>query len=45
MGSHVWVEDQAEAWIDGVVTRVDGQKIQVESRQGKSVSFYNCMLK
>uniref|UniRef100_A0A7N0ZXB4 Myosin-17-like n=1 Tax=Kalanchoe fedtschenkoi TaxID=63787 RepID=A0A7N0ZXB4_KALFE len=36
-GSHVWVEDPAEAWIDGEVIRVNGQEIHVNARNGKTV--------
>lgn len=39
VGSHVWVEDPHLAWIDGQVTRIDGQNIHVRTNKGKTVSF------
>lgn len=37
VGSKVWVEDPEIAWIDGDVTRVNGQEIHVKTTHGKSV--------
>ncbi|KAH0866065.1 hypothetical protein HID58_083276 [Brassica napus] len=37
VGSHVWVEDPHLAWIDGQVTRIDGQNIHVRTNKGKTV--------
>ncbi|KAG2259549.1 hypothetical protein Bca52824_078843 [Brassica carinata] len=37
VGSHVWVEDPHLAWIDGQVTRIDGQTIHVKTKSGKTV--------
>lgn len=39
VGSHVWVEDPALAWIDGEVTRVNGQELHVHTTKGKTVSI------
>lgn len=39
VGSHVWVEDPHLAWIDGQVTRIDGQNIHVRTKKGKTVRF------
>ncbi|EFH66494.1 hypothetical protein ARALYDRAFT_889165 [Arabidopsis lyrata subsp. lyrata] len=37
VGSHVWVEDPHLAWIDGQVTRIDGENIHVKTKKGKTV--------
>lgn len=37
VGSHVWVEDPALAWIDGQVSRIDGQDVHVQTTNGKRV--------
>lgn len=37
VGSHVWVEDPGLAWIDGQVTRIDGQDVHVQTTNGKKV--------
>ncbi|XP_022863825.1 myosin-17 [Olea europaea var. sylvestris] len=37
VGSHVWVEDSALAWIDGEVSRIDGQDVHVKTTNGKTV--------
>ncbi|KAL7593906.1 myosin-17 [Lactuca sativa] len=37
VGSHVWVEDPALAWIDGEVTRVNGQELHVHTTKGKTI--------
>ncbi|GKB78958.1 myosin-17-like protein, partial [Tanacetum coccineum] len=37
VGSHVWVEDPALAWIDGEVTRINGQEVHVRTTKGKTV--------
>jgi hypothetical protein len=41
VGSHVWVEDPEEAWIDGEVVKVDGEEIKVLCTSGKTVSALN----
>lgn len=33
----VWAEDQEEAWIDGKVVGVNGEKIEVLCTSGKTV--------
>lgn len=38
VGSHVWAEDPAEAWIDGEVSRIKGNEVHVRSTNGKTVS-------
>lgn len=38
VGSHVWVEDPVLAWIDGEVTRINGQEVHVNCQNGKKVS-------
>ncbi|XP_024967331.1 myosin-17-like [Cynara cardunculus var. scolymus] len=37
VGSHVWVEDPALAWIDGEVVRINGQELHVNTTDGKTV--------
>lgn len=37
VGSHVWVEDPAEAWIDGEVFRINGEEVHVHTTSGKTV--------
>ena len=39
VGSHVWVEDLDEAWLDGVVVEVNGEEIKVNCTSGKTVSI------
>lgn len=38
VGSHVWVEDPAEAWIGGEVLRISGEEVHVHTQSGKTVS-------
>ncbi|CAH2080653.1 unnamed protein product [Thlaspi arvense] len=35
VGSHVWVEDPEEAWIDGEVLRIDGQEVEIQTTKEK----------
>lgn len=37
VGSHIWVEDQELAWVDGVVTSVNGDEAEVETSNGNQV--------
>ncbi|GMI71781.1 myosin XI A [Hibiscus trionum] len=37
VGSHVWVEDTDDAWIDGEVTEVKGEEIKINSTSGKTI--------
>ncbi|XP_024959969.1 myosin-17-like [Cynara cardunculus var. scolymus] len=37
VGSHVWVEDPSLAWIDGEVTRINGQELHVHATNGKKI--------
>lgn len=37
VGSHVWVEDRESAWVDGEVTKVNGDKVEVQTTTGKKV--------
>lgn len=39
VGSHVWVEDPALAWTDGLVTKINGQEVEIQRSDGKKVSF------
>ena len=38
VGSHVWVEDPDEAWIDGEVVEVNDEEIKISCTSGKTVS-------
>ncbi|CAL5425104.1 unnamed protein product [Camellia sinensis] len=37
VGSHVWVEDPDEAWIDGQVSNINGQEVEIQTRNDKTV--------
>uniref|UniRef100_A0A5B7AQU0 Putative myosin-9 n=1 Tax=Davidia involucrata TaxID=16924 RepID=A0A5B7AQU0_DAVIN len=37
VGSHVWVEDPALAWIDGQVTKINGAEAEIQTSNGKKV--------
>lgn len=39
VGSHVWIEDQSVAWIDGQVSQINGQDVQVQTSDGKKVCY------
>lgn len=39
VGSHVWVEDPDESWLDGEVVEVNGDEIKVNCTSGKTVSI------
>ncbi|KAK3036849.1 hypothetical protein RJ639_031467, partial [Escallonia herrerae] len=43
IGSHVWVEDPSLAWIDGQVTKINGEEVEIQTTHGKTViaSFRN----
>ncbi|PIN20245.1 Myosin class V heavy chain [Handroanthus impetiginosus] len=36
-GSHVWTEDRALAWIDGQVTKINGQEVEIQRSDGQKV--------
>ncbi|CAI9117967.1 OLC1v1019461C1 [Oldenlandia corymbosa var. corymbosa] len=38
VGSHVWVQDPDVAWVDGVITEIDGEEITVNCTSGKTDS-------
>jgi myosin-5 len=38
VGSHVWVEDSDEAWMDGLVEEVNGDDLVVNCTSGKKVT-------
>ncbi|XP_022745847.1 myosin-11-like [Durio zibethinus] len=38
VGSHVWVEDPDEAWIDGQVSKINGKDAEIETSNGKKVT-------
>ncbi|GAB2226409.1 hypothetical protein Drorol1_Dr00022214 [Drosera rotundifolia] len=37
VGSHVWVEDQEVAWIDGEVMKINGEEAEIQTTDGKKV--------
>ena len=37
VGSHVWLEDPSEAWVDGVVTEIKGGDATIATTSGKTV--------
>ncbi|KAL6222010.1 hypothetical protein ACLB2K_005402 [Fragaria x ananassa] len=37
VGSHVWVEDPKEAWVGGEVSRINGEEVHVQTKNGKRV--------
>ncbi|KAM4108743.1 hypothetical protein ACB094_03G068500 [Castanea mollissima] len=37
VGSHVWVEDPGIAWIDGQVSKINGQEAEIETTDGRKV--------
>ncbi|PWA44255.1 IQ motif, EF-hand binding site [Artemisia annua] len=38
LGTQVWVEDPNVCWIEGVVTKITGQEVEVETTDGKKVT-------
>ncbi|GMI94274.1 MYOSIN XI E [Hibiscus trionum] len=38
VGSHVWVEDPDEAWIDGQVKKISGKNAEIDTTNGKKVT-------
>ncbi|XP_021307574.1 myosin-6 isoform X1 [Sorghum bicolor] len=38
VGSHVWVEDPDEAWMDGLVEQINGDELVVNCTSGKKVT-------
>lgn len=45
VGSHVWVEDPDEAWLDGEVVEVNGDQIKILCTSGKQVcALLSCYL-
>ncbi|WMV31888.1 hypothetical protein MTR67_025273, partial [Solanum verrucosum] len=38
VGSHVWVENQSVAWIDGQVSQINEKDVQVQTSDGKKVT-------
>ncbi|CAN6309346.1 unnamed protein product [Urochloa humidicola] len=37
VGSHVWLEDPGEAWVDGIVTEIKGRDATIATTNGKTV--------
>lgn len=37
VGSHVWVEDPEIAWIDGTVSKINGNEVEIQTTDGRKV--------
>uniref|UniRef100_A0A3Q7J6P1 Myosin motor domain-containing protein n=1 Tax=Solanum lycopersicum TaxID=4081 RepID=A0A3Q7J6P1_SOLLC len=37
VGFHVWIEDPSVAWIDAQVSEVNGQEVQVQTSDGRTI--------
>ncbi|XP_057798033.1 myosin-9-like isoform X2 [Salvia miltiorrhiza] len=37
VGSHVWAEEPEVAWIDGVVSKINGAEVEVDASNGKKI--------
>ncbi|KAL3517670.1 hypothetical protein ACH5RR_020259 [Cinchona calisaya] len=37
VGSHVWVEDPSLAWVDGQVTKINGNEVEIQLSDGRKV--------
>ncbi|XP_023769124.1 myosin-11 isoform X1 [Lactuca sativa] len=37
VGSHVWAEDPAQAWIDGQVVKIKGKDVEIQTSEGKTI--------
>lgn len=44
VGSHVWVEDPDEAWMDGLVEQINGDELVVNCTSGKKVIHCSTLL-
>lgn len=44
VGSHVWIEDPDEAWIDGLVDEINGDELVINCTSGKKVNKLPCAL-
>lgn len=40
VGSHVWVEDPTHTWIDGQVTKINGEDVEIQTDDGNKVNAY-----
>ena len=41
VGSHVWVEDPEDAWIDGQVTDISGKNATIITSMDKTVKLFS----
>lgn len=39
LGSHVWVEDPDICWVDGEVTKINGEELEIKTSNGKKVKM------
>lgn len=40
VGSHVWIEDPEEAWLDGEVTEIKGRDATITTSNGKTLQIF-----
>lgn len=38
VGSQVWAEDPSVAWIDGQVTKINGEEVEIQTTNGDKVN-------
>ncbi|KMZ68017.1 Myosin-11 [Zostera marina] len=38
VGSHVWCEDPEVSWVDGQVTKINGNKVEIQASHGKTIN-------
>ncbi|KAK7819015.1 myosin-17 [Quercus suber] len=38
IGSHVWVGDLELVWIDGQIVNVNGEEVEIQTSNGKTIS-------
>lgn len=44
VGSHVWVEDHSLAWVDGEVSKLNGEDAEIQTSNGKRVIVLNTLV-
>ncbi|GAB4830499.1 hypothetical protein Ancab_020210 [Ancistrocladus abbreviatus] len=44
VGSHVWIEDQEVAWIDGEVVKINGDEAEIQTTNGKKTYTGNILI-
>lgn len=41
IGSHIWVGDPEQTWLEGIVLNIKGEEAEIETNDGKTVSGFN----